>query len=228
MSEANPSLSTAPSARPLTWWMLLAVALLSIGVYANSIPNGYAFDDVAIVEGSRHVVNLQWSAIWFDNYWPKSDGIQPDILYRPITLWTYLANQALLPGAAWGFHLTNVLLHALVSVLITIFTWRLVGERRVAFLSGLLFAVHPLHTEAVSNIVGRAEILAALWSLLALIIFLPQQPIADEPAPRISGKLPLYQLLLVVAGFVGGIIIASRPSSLVTLGHRASIDEASI
>ena len=38
---------------------------------------------------------------------------------------------------------------------------------------GILFAVHPLHTEAVANTVGRAELLATLWSLLALVVVVP-------------------------------------------------------
>src|SRR5947209_1281090 len=59
-------------------------------------------------------------------------------------------------------------------------TWWVLGNRVVAVVAGLLFAVHPLHTEVVANIVGRAEILAALWSLLALLVFLPAQPLGEE------------------------------------------------
>src|SRR4051812_7242611 len=84
-----PDLSAPPR---LAWWMLALVALLSFAVYANSLKNGFAFDDCAIVEKNPHVVNLEWTGIWYDNYWPRSDGIQPDVLYRPITLWSYLAN----------------------------------------------------------------------------------------------------------------------------------------
>src|SRR5947207_10662458 len=87
----------APSAAPMTWWMLLLIALLAAGAYANSLYNGFAFDDWAIVKNNQHVVDLEWSTIWTDNYWPKNEGIQPDALYRPLTLWSYLANQVTAP-----------------------------------------------------------------------------------------------------------------------------------
>ncbi len=230
MSEGAPTLSisrTADHHRP-AWWMLALVALLAFAVYANSITNGFSFDDIAIVRDSQHVVNLEWTAIWYDNYWPRTEGVQPDILYRPITLWSYLANEALFPGAAWAFHLVNVSLHALVSVLLTLLAWRLIGDRRVALITGILFAVHPAHTEVVSNIVGRAELLAALWSLLALLVYLPGQPMIQEKAPRMTAKLPLIQLGIVGLACVAGILINGRPTNFKMLILPWSVNGAAI
>jgi tetratricopeptide (TPR) repeat protein len=191
--------------------MLLLLAIAAIAVYANSVANEFAFDDVAIVQESQHVVNLEWTAIWSDNYWPHKDGYPPDVLYRPFTIWTYLANQALTPGAAWAFHLTNVLLHALVVVLITLLTWRLFGSRAIAALTGLLFALHPIHTEVVANTVGRAEMLAAVWSLAAILIYLPSEPLMLALTPV---RRPWWHGILVAICFFGAILSKETPVTL--------------
>ena len=67
----------------------------------------------------------------------------------------------------FGYHLVNVLLHALVSGLVTITANRLFGRFLPTFLAGLLFALHPVHTEAVAGIVGRADVGACLFFLLS-------------------------------------------------------------
>src|SRR5207245_2493071 len=70
-------------------------------------------------------------------------------------------------GAAWWFHAVNVAWHAGASVAVA---WlaRLWSGERAALAAGLLFAVHPVHVEAVANIVGRAEVMAGLFAILAV------------------------------------------------------------
>jgi tetratricopeptide (TPR) repeat protein len=204
--------SPEPAVGTLSWWIPALAAALAVAVYANSLRNDFAFDDLTIVRDNPHVVNLEWTAIWTDNYWPRSNGILPDTLYRPLTLWTYLANQALAPGAAWTFHLVNILLHALVSMLVSILAWRILGNRRIALVAGVLFSVHPLHTEVVANTVGRAELLAALWSLLALLIYLPPAPLAAEQPPL---RRAWWHGLLVAACFLAAILSKETPVTLI-------------
>jgi len=208
--SAPPPMPGLRRTAPPAWWMLLLVGLLACGVYANSMANAFALDDITIAHGA-HVTDLQWTTIWTDNYWPRSEGVQPDALYRPLTLWTYLANQALAPDAAWAFHLTNVILHALVTVLACVLAWRLLGNRTVALITGVLFAVHPIHVEAVANTVGRAEILAALWSLLALLVFLPAASLQEETAPPCRGW---GHGLLVAACFLAALLSKETPVTL--------------
>ena len=116
---------------------------------------------------NKNVLNLEWTAIWSSNYWSSDRAPAVDVLYRPLTVWSFLANQALSPSNPMPFHGVNILLHALVTVLGTALTWRLSGSRAVAVITGILFAVHPIHTEAVANVVGRAELLAAAFSIAA-------------------------------------------------------------
>ncbi len=199
-------LSEFPS-KTLSWWMLLLVVLLAAGVYANTLKNDFAYDDLGVITGNAHVQELDWVGIWKDNYWPRTEGVLPDSLYRPLTLWTYLANESFTPGRPGPYHLVNLLLHSLVSVVVSVFAWRILGDRWVALLAGILFAVHPLHTEAVSNTVGRAELLATLWAMLALLVYLPSTPLLEETAVARRG---LWHGILVAACFLR-LCCARRP-----------------
>nr|CAD7604858.1 unnamed protein product [Timema genevievae] len=84
--------------------------------------------------------------------------------------WNYWMSEGLKP---WGFHVTNVLLHCLVSVLSLLVYDRLFGGHspRAALLSALLFSVHPVHSEAVAGVVGRADLLCALLYFLSFLVY---------------------------------------------------------
>ncbi|KAI5702804.1 hypothetical protein M8J75_004333 [Diaphorina citri] len=70
------------------------------------------------------------------------------------------------------FHASNVVLHAIASVLFTRLVLVVVGlEPRYAMLAGLVFATHPIHTEAVAGVVGRADILACIFFLLSFLSY---------------------------------------------------------
>jgi tetratricopeptide (TPR) repeat protein len=147
------------------WFAMLAVALAAVLVYANTIHNGFAYDDVWIVQNNKYIHQLRDQAqIWLRPYWPtfgKELG-----LYRPLTLLVFAIEWALGRGEVWVFHAVNILLHAVASVLAFMLLERMTS--RVGGLAGgLVFALHPLHTEAIANVVGQAELLAAVCALLA-------------------------------------------------------------
>ena len=94
-----------------------------------------------------------------------------------------------------GYHLVNVLLHAGVCLLVWHFARRLSADARVATLAAALFAVHPVHVEAVANIVGRAELLAALLLLSGLLLLLPR-----------TGPLSARRTLGAAAAFLAALL----------------------
>ena len=89
--------------------------------------------------------------------------------YRPLTSLSFRLDWILAPGSPSQFHLTNLLLHALVSHLFHTFLLSLLPSSPTALTAALLFAAHPIHTEAVAGVVGRAELLSAVFFLLTLI-----------------------------------------------------------
>jgi tetratricopeptide (TPR) repeat protein len=88
--------------------------------------------------------------------------------YRPLTMLSFALNRDL-GASASGFHIVNVLLHVLVTLLAFEIARGVLPSMLGATAAGALFAVHPIHTEAVSSVVGRAELLAALFALLAVL-----------------------------------------------------------
>ena len=154
---------------------VILVAGVAILAYINNLGNGFTYDDRFIIEQNPLVQNLDWWGLLTSSYW---GDIVSAGLYRPLTLLSFGVNRAL-GASALGFHLVNDLLHAGTSVLVLVATRSLGADRFVALAAGLLFALHPLQTEAVDSIVGRAEILAFALALGAFVVFVRRKnPIA--------------------------------------------------
>jgi hypothetical protein len=149
-------------------WLVAGVA---IAVYVNAIANGFALDDEAIVAHNPLVHSLAGlGRAWTSPYWP--DAPANISLYRPVTIATYAIEWVVWHGHPAGFHLVNVLLHAGVSALVVMLMLRLGASTAGAALGGLLFAIHPVHVEAVAGIVGRAEVLMTLLVVIACLVHL--------------------------------------------------------
>ncbi len=141
-----------------------AVGLCAAVVYLGALWNGFAVDDVSII--AMNPLVHSWSALWRafgESYWPPALGAT---LYRPLPIVTYALDWQI-GHVAW-MHAANLLWHAGVSVAVAALVRRWTASERGALLAGILFAVHPVHVEAVANIVGRAELMAALFTLLAV------------------------------------------------------------
>ncbi|MCZ6633064.1 MAG: tetratricopeptide repeat protein, partial [bacterium] len=141
----------------------------------NTIHNELVLDDYALIPHHK-ALQSPWdlSAIFNGRYW--GDLRVQDTLYRPLTIWTLALNAGLnktlgLEHPA-GYHLINLFLHAGVSALFYHFILQLGLSKPTGLFAALLFAVHPIHTEAVASIVNRSELLAALFGLLFLILHL--------------------------------------------------------
>ena len=155
------------TARTSRRWPLLC-ALVAVLVHWRAFGNEFALDDILLVESNPAITSLAHiPRLFVEPYWNVAGENYG--LYRPVTIASLAINRAALGAGPFGFHLVNVLLHAAVAALVW-FALRLAGTHYgTAFLGGLLFAVLPIHTEAVANIAGRAELLAALFVLAAWI-----------------------------------------------------------
>src|SRR3990172_8125874 len=139
---------------------LLALVILP---YANALTAGFTLDDEAVIRQNAIVTN------GVDPIGVLATPLSPGDLYRPLTVLTFAINEVLAPGAALPCHAVNLGLHAVVTLLVFVVARRLFGAARLAFVAASLFAVHPIHTEAVTSLVGRAELLAALLGLTAIL-----------------------------------------------------------
>jgi len=150
----------------------LTVGLCAVVVYLGALWNRFALDDLPIIVTNPLVAHP--SGIWrafAAPYWPPQLGAR---LYRPLVIATYVFD-GLVDGAGW-FHAVNLLWQAAVAVAVAALARRWTDDAG-ALVAGLLFAVHPVHVEAVANVVGRAELMAGLFTVLAVYAALARESV---------------------------------------------------
>jgi protein O-mannosyl-transferase len=141
-------------------------------------------DDVAIVVWNPLVQSLNgvWRAFGAP-YWPASLG---GLVYRPLPIATYALDWQF-HSPAW-FHAVNLLWHAGAAVAVTTLSRRWVSAI-AALAAGLIFAVHPVHVEAVASVIGRAELMAAVGVCLAVYAAVVRDSIGWSAAFLVLGLL---------------------------------------
>ncbi|MEN3331056.1 MAG: protein O-mannosyl-transferase [Blastocatellia bacterium] len=152
-----------PGAHATRRQLYIAVAVLAVVVFAcfaNSLGNDFVFDDKAVI---------------LDNRLLRSLANLPRLLtssYRPLRDMSHALDFALWGENPAGFHLTNILIHLANSVLVFTLIRRLAGDFQVALIAALVFAVHPIQTDAVTYISGRRDILFSLFYLASFHCYL--------------------------------------------------------
>lgn len=181
----SPAASLDPPAGAARRSLLLGPwfpALLGALCYLHTLGGDFTYDDNSIVRQNPLIRSLaDWRSIWLRDWW-YSQGEQGggltdpsrDRLYRPLTTFTFSLNYAVHGLHPAGYHAVNVALHAAVCGLVWLLARRLLEDPLSAAIAATIFAVHPIHAEPVAGIVGRAEILAALFMLLGLSALLPR------------------------------------------------------
>jgi tetratricopeptide (TPR) repeat protein len=177
--------------------------LISFGVYANTLSNGFVYDD------QNQVV---------ENTWIRNPGSIPEIFssevwgftprersnyYRPIMHLIFMAEYGIFGLSPAGFHLGNIVLNA--GVVIMVFFVALAffpGRVLLSLLMSLIFALHPIHTEAVAWVSGVTELSYALFVLLALYFYI-----------KADGRKG-WQYILSVASFVLALLSKEQAISL--------------
>jgi tetratricopeptide (TPR) repeat protein len=201
-------------------WTALAVFAVALAVYANSVANGFAYDDVSIIAQNARVHQLSdLRAIWLTPYWPIAGEVLG--LYRPLAIFSYAVQWALSGGDPWLFHLVNVLLHGGVTVLVLL-VLRHLFSTMAAVAGALLFAVHPVHTEAVANVVGQAEVLSAGGVLLACLIYIRADPDQGLTRARLYMIASLYFTAMLVKE--GAVVLPGLLVALDLMRRRVELD----
>jgi hypothetical protein len=158
---------TAPTNDTPDWHPAIFSALLALALFAVTLGGTYVYDDITIIQINPRVHE---PARWLE-HWTRGYGDSVDNLYRPLVTMSYAIQWWLHGDRPWAFHLVNALLHAACSAGVAELARRLTRSSTVALIAGLLFAAHPIHVEAVANIVGRAELACSAAVIGALIVF---------------------------------------------------------
>lgn len=152
--------------------LLLASAVLAIAVFANATTGQFVWDDNDLIADNPAVHSLSNIPGFFSShFWSQSNQPSARGYYRPVVLLSYAIDYVLWGGRPFGFHLTNILLHAVATALVCMLVLQLIGSPVPAIVAGLLFAVLPIHVESVAFISGRTDVLATVFTLLSLSLF---------------------------------------------------------
>jgi tetratricopeptide (TPR) repeat protein len=200
-----------------------AILALSVALYAPTLRHGFAFDDDIVIVRNRFLqAPGSLSSLLTHTEW-TGGGLEV-AAWRPLTDLTYAANYALGGLAPWGYHLANALTHALVALLVFLVARRTGLAERWAAAAALLFAVHPIHVEAVANVTGRKDLLATAFLLSMLL--------AHRRAVRLGGRRlgwPVLAYLAAMAskevGAVGLALVLAADLLLPDGGFRAGPQE---
>jgi len=165
VAEESAQVSTTGGRAPAA----LALGLLAVIVAAPGLANGFAFDDLPIVRDNPRVHSLAspWSYLT-ESYWHWTHCCAA---YRPLSIWLFSLEWVAGGGAPWVFHAVNIALMAAVVVGVFQLAQHMMGARAAWVATGL-FAVHPVHVEAVANVVGQEEVLLACVTVAAVYGYL--------------------------------------------------------
>lgn len=184
--------------RPVVYSIIIAA--IAMVTYLNTVDGDFVYDDIPIIKENLLIRELANIPTFFKmNYWGGNREFRDKKLYRPFTILTYALNYAVHNYWSPGYHLVNIVLHAIVCVTLYNLIFAFFGNSRLGLITSLIFAVHPIHTEAVANIIGRAEILALLGILLCIWCYAQA---CRRHADNQSKGFIVWQLLSLVGYFI--------------------------
>jgi len=146
----------------------LLICLSGTIVYLNSLGNSFVWDDELLVTGNPSIRSLASIPSLFLHRLAAQLGGN---FYRPVQLASYAVDYSIWGYNPAGYHLTNLLIHLANAVILFLIILNCTGRRTLAFLTGLFFVIHPVQTEAVAYISGRADILSGFFILVSLLLF---------------------------------------------------------
>jgi len=155
----------------MTFRLAIVLALITFGIYGAALQTDFVAGDRQFILNNELAADVPTALQSFiADYWATLGG-EAFVYYRPLTVLTHCLDTNLWGLNPVGHHLTNVILHTAVTLLVFLFFLRLLPSRPLlSFGAALLFGLHPIHTHSIIYVVGRTDVLATLFCLLALLM----------------------------------------------------------
>lgn len=212
-----------------TWVLVTLLVVAPLLAHAPGLMAPFHYDDLHSVQHNPHLTLANTFAFFTDaGLFDQNAAIR---MYRPVLLFTYAVDDYFWGRNPFGFHLSNVLLHGVVAVLLHALLRALLRARRrsadratvnaAAAVGALAFALHPLATEGVAYVSCRSSQLATLGFLGALLGY-----VRARRAHRNPLRAGWYAFALAAAAIAFGskAIAASLPAALVLLEIAVLVD----
>ncbi|KAM4731027.1 protein O-mannosyl-transferase TMTC4 isoform 2-T2 [Anableps anableps] len=212
----------------------VTVAVVALLCFINSYDGEFVFDDSeAIVNNKDLKPATPLSNIWQNDFWGSNlSSNSSHKSYRPLTVLTFRLNYLIAGGLhPVGFHVLNIILHAVISVLmIDVFAilvggldydergWTVNHAPKTSLLAAIFFAAHPVHTESVAGVVGRADLLCALFFQLSFLTYCKAFNKGSDRDDRFSVQWVVVSLVLCAAAML------CKEQGITVLGVNAAFD----
>ena len=170
------------------------LTLIAVSVYANTLLSDFVAGDREFIVrnpslGDIHIVLKSFIC----DYWGTLGG-QSFVYYLPLIVITHFVDFSLYGLYPLGHHLSNIVFHVIVTLLVyRLFCFFFPSDSRAAFAGAALFALHPIHTHSVSYIMGRTDVLAAVFYVSGLILLIGDQ----QKKYRVAAACLCYFLALL-------------------------------
>ena len=170
------------------------VALVAVAAYAATLGYDLVWDDTLLIQQSWRLHHWQaLPSLLSSHFWAEVG--EASRYYRPLITLTFFLDVQIWGLHPLGFHLTNVIAHAAVTVAVLAVARLALGGGPAAAICALVFALHPLHTESVSFVSGRTDVVATFFFLLALLAY--DRSRARERWGPLAWSLAAYLLALL-------------------------------
>ena len=202
---------------------VLIIILVSLITFSNALSNGFVGDDhLIVVNNAFYETWANFPKLFTPGYITDSDEAfnfenffhTGSVAYRPVLSATFFFDYWLWQRAAFGYHLHNVVVHVLNAILVYFIFFLILKDPALSLFGAVLFAVHPLKSEAVCAIGYRADLLAAFFFLLAFLSYILRARCGAWKRKAIEA---LSHVALLLALF-------SKESAVVFVGMLAAYD----
>lgn len=197
---------------------ILLIAMVSMIIYANTLKNGFVYDDRYSIVNNDLIKDFgNWPKLLTKDYF----NLSGEMSYRPIVTLTYFFDYALFGMNPWGYHLINTLLHTINGALVYMFialimppttiSYKLLPVNCLQLLISLLFVTHPILTEAVNAVSFREDLLAFLFYVATLSLYLVLRKPAADYRPLSAFLLYLFSGILYFLALLSKEMAATFP-----------------
>ena len=145
------------------------ITVLPVLIYLNSLKNTFVYDDYLTITNNHFIREWRYLSALFNQ---KYFAVSNELTYRPVVTLSYFVDYAIWQLRPCGYHLTNLIIHTLNVYLVYFTAYLLFKNRITAFISCLLFSIHPIFSEAVNAVSYREDLLSASFLLVAFILFI--------------------------------------------------------
>ena len=190
--------------------IIALIVILTSLVYANSLSNSFVLDDFLVIVYNDFIKSSDnFLSIFSRDYLSPPSEIKylgarnigsGESTYRPVVTASYFVDFFLWKLNPFGYHLTNLFLHIINALLLYFLVCLISRDKRIALVGALLFALHPVNTEAVNVISFREDLLVFLFFIASFILYIRDRSVFRPGNPGLQpGWAPFIRQRFYIA-----------------------------